>query len=121
MFRHQLLIDAMLKWKTLDYEEIDLLLSKKSLEALQKYREDNEKKRKQATGKDFSSWLDLGQVWARRTVTWGASYRWSASLYCPMRNSDQMTIGKTHHTLRGVMIFNDYLIELHFWSTFKLF
>ena len=59
MFRHQLLIDAMLKWKTLDYEEIDLLLSKKSLEALQKYREDNEKKRKQATGKIFH----FGSIW----------------------------------------------------------
>ena len=43
----------MLKWKTLDYEEIDLLLSKKSLDALQKYRDDNEKKRKQSTGKIF--------------------------------------------------------------------
>ena len=49
----------MLKWKTLDYEEIDLLLSKKSLEALQKYREDNEKKRKQATGKIFH----FGSIW----------------------------------------------------------
>ena len=45
----------MLKWKTLDYEEIDLLLSKKSLDALQKYRDDNEKKRKQSTGKIFLS------------------------------------------------------------------
>ena len=53
LFRHNLLIDAMLKWKTLDYEEIDLLLSKKSLDALQKYRDDNEKKRKQSTGKIF--------------------------------------------------------------------
>ena len=44
----------MLKWKTLDYEEIDLLLSKKSLDALQKYRDDNEKKRKQSTGKILS-------------------------------------------------------------------
>ena len=72
MFRHQLLIDAMLKWKTLDYEEIDLLLSKKSLEALQKYREDNEKKRKQATGKIFH----FGSIWVRfrRTV---ASKPWS--------------------------------------------
>jgi len=49
--RHQLLIDAMLKWKTLDYEEIDLLLSKKSLEALQKHRDENEKKRKQTSEK----------------------------------------------------------------------
>ena len=55
LFRHNLLIDAMLKWKTLDYEEIDLLLSKKSLDALQKYRDDNEKKRKQSTGKIFLS------------------------------------------------------------------
>jgi len=47
--RHNLLIDAMLKFKTLDYEEIDLLLSKKSLEALQNHREENEKKRKQSS------------------------------------------------------------------------
>ena len=69
LFRHQLLIDAMLKWKTLDYEEIDLLLSKKSLEALQKYREDNEKKRKQATGKIFH----LGSIWVRLGL--GGQYR----------------------------------------------
>ena len=49
----------MLKWKTLDYEEIDLLLSKKSLDALQKYRDDNEKKRKQSTGKILSEFLRI--------------------------------------------------------------
>ena len=27
-------------------------------------------------------------------IKWGASFRWSSSLYCPMRNSDQLTIGK---------------------------
>ena len=51
----------MLKWKTLDYEEIDLLLSKKSLDALQKYRDDNEKKRKQSTGKI----LPLGPIFSQ--------------------------------------------------------
>ena len=29
----------------------------------------------------------------------GASSRWSSSLYCPVRNSDQMIIGKTHPTI----------------------
>ena len=32
-------------------------------------------------------------------LKWGASSRWPSSLYCSMRNSDQMTFGKTHPTL----------------------
>ena len=32
-------------------------------------------------------------------IKWGASFRWSSSLYCPMRNSDGMTIGNKHPTL----------------------
>ena len=32
-------------------------------------------------------------------VKWSASSRRSSSLYCLMRNSDKMTIGKTHPTL----------------------
>ena len=32
-------------------------------------------------------------------VKWGASSRWLLSLYFPLRNSDQMTIRKTHSTL----------------------
>ena len=28
-------------------------------------------------------------------LNWGASSRWSSSLYCLMQNSDEMTIGKT--------------------------
>ena len=32
-------------------------------------------------------------------LKWDASSRWSLSLYCPMRNSDEMTIAKTHPTL----------------------
>ena len=32
-------------------------------------------------------------------LKWGASSRWLLSLYFPMRNSDQMTIRKTHTTL----------------------
>ena len=31
-------------------------------------------------------------------IKWGASFRWSSSLYCPMRNLAQMA--KTHPTLR---------------------
>ena len=30
---------------------------------------------------------------------WGLYSRWSSCLYCPLRNSDQMTIGTTHPTL----------------------
>ena len=29
---------------------------------------------------------------------WGAPYRWSSSLYCPMLNPQEMTIGITHPT-----------------------
>ena len=32
-------------------------------------------------------------------VKWGASFRWSSSLCCSMRNSDEMTTGKMHPTL----------------------
>ena len=32
-------------------------------------------------------------------LKWDASSRWPSSLYYPMRNSDQMIIGKTHPTL----------------------
>ena len=32
-------------------------------------------------------------------IRWGASSRWFSSLYCSMRNSDQMTIPKAHPTL----------------------
>ena len=31
-------------------------------------------------------------------IKWGVSFQWSASLYCPMRNSDQITIEKTDPT-----------------------
>ena len=37
-------------------------------------------------------------------IKWGASTRQSSSLYCPMRNSDQFTIGKTHSTLICLLI-----------------
>lgn len=47
--RHHLLIEALLKWKTLDYEEIDILLSQKSLEPVQRFRDENENKRKQSS------------------------------------------------------------------------
>ena len=35
----------------------------------------------------------------RPQITWGASSRWSPSLYFSMRNSDQMATGKTQPTL----------------------
>ena len=42
-------------------------------------------------------------------IKWGVSFQWSASLYCPMRNSDQMTIEKTNRTYKRYK-WND------FWS-----
>ena len=41
----------------------------------------------------------LKRVMIFNPVKWGASSRWSSSLYCPVQNSGQMTIGKTHSTL----------------------
>ena len=38
-------------------------------------------------------------LWYGVFLKWGASSWWSSSLYCPMRNSDQITIWKTHPTL----------------------
>ena len=35
------------------------------------------------------------------TPLWGVSSRLSSSLYFPMRNSEEMTIGKTHYSLYG--------------------
>ena len=99
MFRHQLLIDAMLKWKTLDYEEIDLLLSKKSLEALQKYREDNEKKRKQATGKIFH----FGSIWVGFT---GRLAVRGGLIFGPVKHLKEVL------TCR-------YITPLQFWSIFS--
>ena len=32
-------------------------------------------------------------------IKWGASSRWLLFLYCPLRNSNEMTIRKTHLTL----------------------
>ena len=29
-------------------------------------------------------------------INWGASFRWSSCLFCPMRNSDKLTIEKMH-------------------------
>ena len=48
-------------------------------------------------------------------VKWGASSRWSSSLYCSMRNSDQMTIGNTHPTLSSnIHLHLAYPVDLHF-------
>ena len=44
-------------------------------------------------------------------VKWGASSRWSSSLYCSMQNPVQMTTGKTHLTLM--------LMIMSFWTPFK--
>ena len=45
----------------------------------------------------------------------GASFRWSSSLYCPMRNSKQMTIGKTLVAPFSEFNFNLYS-EINFWE-----
>ena len=43
----------------------------------------------------------FSHIWILFSVLkWGASSRWSSSLYFPMRNSDEMTTGKTHPTLQ---------------------
>ena len=34
-----------------------------------------------------------------KVLKWGAPTLWSSSFYCPLRDSDQMTITKTHSTL----------------------
>ena len=66
----------------------------------------------------FNLKQSLGLMYTARyicDVKWGASSRWLSSLYCPMRNSDQMTIGKTRSTLV-------YTAQnLHILILFKLF
>ena len=54
-------------------------------------------------------------------IKWRASSRWSSCLYCPMQNSDQMTIGKTHPSL-SLALFIKIIIksflkycEMSFW------
>ena len=53
-------------------------------------------------------------------VKWGASSRWSSSLYFPMRYSDEMTIEKMHPTL-VILLPNidvtNFLSLWWFWST----
>jgi len=63
---------------------------------------------------EFQFWVFLPFWWALallvklllrsvfKTIKWGASSRWWLSLYCPMQNSDQMTIEKTHPTLEYI-------------------
>jgi len=41
----------------------------------------------------------LVRFWNDQSLKWSASSRWSSSLYCLMRNSDEMTFGMTHPTL----------------------
>jgi len=47
---HQLLIEGMVEFKTLDFDEIDLLLTSRSMKKLRKQRDEAEKKRKSSTG-----------------------------------------------------------------------
>lgn len=42
--------------------------------------------------------IDRFQV-NRQIIKWGESFRWSFSIFCPKRDSGQMTICKTHPTL----------------------
>ena len=46
-----------------------------------------------------------------KIIKWGACSRWSLSLYCSKRNSDQMTIRKTRTTL--AMCLHQCVIPLH--------
>ena len=48
---------------------------------------------------------EVKQVYAQ--IKWGASSRSSSSLYCAMRNSDEMTIRKTRSTLFGVSFLDE--------------
>ena len=44
--------------------------------------------------------IGMDQIFSSKfVIKWGVSSRVSSSLYCPMRNSDQMTIAKMHSTL----------------------
>ena len=48
-------------------------------------------------------------------INWSASSWWSSSLYCPMRNSDQITIGMTHpHLSSNIYLHLAYPVDLHF-------
>ena len=44
-------------------------------------------------------------------VKWGASSWWSSSLYYPMRNSNEKTIGKTHPTLVSNLLTKSSIIS----------
>ena len=46
------------------------------------------------------------------SIKWGASSRWSSSLFCLMRNSDKMTIGKMHPTLKHLIWTVRFIFEL---------
>ena len=46
-----------------------------------------------------------------KKLKWDVPYRWSSSLYCPMQNSDEMTIGKTHPTLIIIPTFSHRIIS----------
>ena len=47
----------------------------------------------------FSKILIFSLIRNSFLLKWDASSRWSLSLHCPMRDSDEMTIGTTHPTL----------------------
>ena len=46
-------------------------------------------------------WFEIIFYFQSMSVKWDASLRWSSSLFCLMRNSDEMTIGKMHPTLES--------------------
>ena len=48
---------------------------------------------------DHNTKMSVYIQWCHNHLKWGAYSRWLSSLYCPMWNSDQMTIGTTHPTL----------------------
>ena len=52
------------------------------------------------TFRQFHSAQENGLPYLQSKIKWGVSSRWYSSLYCPMLNSDQMTIGKTHSALK---------------------
>ena len=66
---------------------------------------------------DLNRELDFVQV------KWGAFFRWSSTHYCLVWNTGQMTIGKTHPTLRELFKYNWYYkvtTQWYFWVEWKV-
>ena len=51
--------------------------------------------------KEYHDQSSDSELRRQREIKFGTSSRWSSSLYCSMRNSGGMTIGKTHPTLKA--------------------